>query len=62
MYRARDSTSSTPRHTGTAMHIRAKNRNTVTAYLTEDSMWHFDGACTFGGERRFNAKTERSEL
>ena len=30
MYRARDSTSSTPRHTGTAMHIRAKNRNTVT--------------------------------
>lgn len=62
MYRARDSTSSTPRHTGTAMHIRAKNRNTVTAYLTKDSMWHFDGACTFGGERRFNAKTERSEL
>jgi len=62
MYRARDSTSSTPRRTGTAMHIRAKNRNTVTAFLTEDSMWLFDGACTFGGERRFNAKTERSEL
>ncbi len=62
IYRARDSTSSTPRHTGTAMQIRAKNKNTVTAYLTENSMWLFDGAYAFGGERRFNAKTERSEL
>ena len=62
MYRARDSTGSAPGLTSTAMHIRAKNKNTVTAFLTEDSMWLFDGAYTFGGERRFNAKTERSEL
>lgn len=61
-YRARDSTYSRPRHTGTVICAKGRNKNTVTVFLTEDSMWLFDGAYTFGGKRRFNAKTERSEL
>lgn len=61
-YRARDSTRSIPGHTGTTVGAKIKNINTVTACFTADSMWRFDGAYTFGGERRFNAKIERSEL
>ncbi len=61
-YRVRDSTRSLPGHSGTAVRAKIKNINTVTACFTADSMWRFDGAYTFGGERRFNAKIERSEL
>lgn len=61
-YRARDHTVSKLGHTGTAIRAKGRNKNTGTAFLTRDSMWLFDGACTFAGERRFNAEIERSEL
>lgn len=62
LYRARDRTGTGIGHENTSVRIPAENKNTAAGFLTQDSMWTFNGAHSFGGERSFNAKIERSEL